>query len=107
MTKYAANRNMPGYMPMDESAVFDDPGEAMEYIHGEIAGMLDDDVMEGDLTVAEAGRMFDELAHAKNLPARVGDLVAGFPVNVNVPRHGLVFWVQPIADGEDVSELHG
>lgn len=107
MTKYAANWNMPGYLPMDPPGVFDGPGEAMEYIHAEIGDMLDTDVMEGDLTVGEAGRLFDELAHAKNLPARVGGLVAGLPVNVNVPHHGLVFWVQPIADGEETGELHG
>lgn len=106
MAKYAANWNMPGYMPMDLPSVFDEPGEAMEYIHAEIGSMLDTDVMEGDLTVLGAGRLFDELAHAKNLPSRVGDLIAGFPVSVSVPHHGLVFWVQPIANEDEIGELH-
>lgn len=107
MTQYAAGWNAPGYMPMEPPAVFSDPGEAVEYMHDEIADYYDSALEQEDLSIGAVSAATDEYADARHIPGRVLELTNGFPVSVYLPpREGLVFWVQPIEDQGDTDQLH-
>lgn len=107
MTKYAAGWNTPGYLPMDPPAVFDSPGEAVEYINAEIVDYYETALMQEDMGIGVARAAADTYASARHITGRVLDLVDGFPVNIYLPpREDLVFWVHPIADKEATDQLH-
>ena len=107
MTHYAAGWNMPGYMPMDPPAVFANPGAAIEYIHEEIVSHYGQALENEDMGIGAARAATDAHANARHITGRVLDLVKGFPVNIYLPpREDLVFWAQPITEGEAADLLH-